>query len=110
MATLSNTYKKIAKSYLKKIAPKLKIQKALLFGSVARGEANLDSDIDLIILAEKFKNIPLIDRLSWLSRQRGEKFSRWPMDILGYTPEEFEQLAQVSSMFKEAKEQGIVIK
>lgn len=109
MAKISDSAKKIAKKYLETIKTKFKVKKALLFGSAARGDMNRDSDIDLIIISDDFKGLDLTKRLVALSRLRGRKFIDWPMDILGYTPEEFTKLSRVSSMFSEAKKQGIVI-
>lgn len=34
----------------------------ILFGSYARGDFNLWSDIDIIVISDKFKNIRLLDR------------------------------------------------
>lgn len=109
MATISNQIKKIAQNYVNYAKQKLDIEKALLFGSAARGEADKNSDIDLIIISDDFKKMDLMGRLKFLSHLRGRNFISWPMDILGYTSDEFEKLAQVSSMFAEAKKEGIVI-
>lgn len=87
----------------------LDIKKAILFGSSARGNAGKDSDIDLLIISDEFKKMSLIDRLVFLSRSRGQKFSNWPMDILGYTQDEFDKLSQISSMFFEVKKDGITL-
>ena len=110
MAIISNQAKKIAKSYVKKLESKLPVKKALLFGSAARGKMNKNSDIDIIVISDNFKKMKLINRLVFLSRFRGEEFLDWPMDILGYTPKEFEKLSKVSTMFSEAKKEGVVIK
>ena len=71
---------------------------------------NKDSDIDIIVISDNFKKMKLINRLVFLSRLRGNEFLDWPMDILGYTPEEFEKLSMVSTMFSEVKKRGVVIK
>ena len=82
----------------------------ILFGSWARGKVHRDSDIDLIIISPYFKKMEFMERLIWLSRMRGEKFMSPPMDIFGYTPEEFEKLSKESSVLGEAKKEGILIK
>lgn len=110
MATISNQAKKIAKNYVKNLKSKLKVKKAMLFGSAAREKMNKNSDIDIMILSDNFKKMKLIDRLVFLSRLRGRDFLDLPMDILGYTPEEFEKLSKISTMFSEAKKQGVLIK
>ena len=110
MATISNQAKKIAKNYVKNLESKLPVKRAWLFGSSARGKMNKDSDIDIIVISDNFKKMKLINRLVFLSRLRGNEFLDWPMDILGYTPEEFEKLSMGSTMFSEVKKRGVVIK
>lgn len=110
MASLSIQARKIARGYVKSLKPWLRVEKALLFGSAARGKMTKHSDIDLIVLSKDFQKMRLDKRLVMLSRLRGYEYSAWPMDILGYTPSEFEQLAKLSDMFAEAKKDGIEIK
>lgn len=110
MATISDQAKQVAEKYVKHIRSKLDIDRAVLFGSVARGAADKDSDIDLIIISNQFKKMNLAKRLTLLSHLRGREFLNWPMDILGYTADEFDELSKVSTMFAEAKSQGIVIR
>ena len=43
--------------YIKILKEKFKPQKIILFGSRARGDNHKESDYDLLIVAEKFKNI-----------------------------------------------------
>ena len=109
MDTISRQIRNIAQDYVNYARQKLNIEKALLFGSAARGEADENSDIDLIVISDDFKKMALIDRLVFLSKLRGQKFINWPMDILGYTSDEFEKLSQISSMFKEAKRDGMIL-
>jgi len=66
-------------------------QAVILFGSLARGEAGPDSDLDLMIVAESDK--PRIERYGEVRRLfRGMGIG---MDILVYTPEEFAQFQSV---------------
>lgn len=109
MDKISNQAKKIAKNYVKNLESRLKVKKALLFGSAARGEMTKNSDIDIIVISNDFKKMDLINRLVFLSRLRGREFLDWPMDILGYTPKEFNKLSKISTMFSEAKKEGIKI-
>ena len=109
MAKISDQARQIAKKYVTEARKKIKVEKALLFGSAARGKMTEDSDIDMIIISDEFKEMDLIKRLVLLSCLRGRKFLDWPMDILGYTAEEFDKLSKISSMFIEAKRQGITI-
>ena len=74
-----------------RIVEEIKPQKIILFGSLARGEANAWSDVDLMIIQEtdlpRHRRYANVSRLFW-----GLGI---PMDILVYTPEEFEQFQDV---------------
>ena len=102
--------KKIAGEYLTVLRRIMPVDKAVLFGSAARGTGNQDSDIDMVVISDWFKKKRFLDRLTLLSRARGNKFLDWPMDILGYTQEEFEHLSRASAVLAEAKKDGIEIK
>ncbi len=110
MATISATSQQIAKKFVISLQSTLNIKRAILFGSSATGRADKNSDIDLLIISDTFKKMPLIDRLIFLSRSRGNEFSSWPMDILGYTQDEFDKLTRLSSMFAEVKKTGVELK
>lgn len=108
MASLA--VEKIVKEYINTIKPFIKPKKVILFGSHIKGKARKDSDIDLIVISPDFKKMKFLERLVWLSKMRGEKFMSPGMDILGYTPEEFEKLSKESIVLDEAKREGKVIK
>jgi len=70
-------------------------QKVILFGSRARGQARLGSDIDILIIAESSKpryqrSAPLYGALSDILM---------PMDIVVYTPEEIAEWSEVRQAF-----------
>ncbi len=71
-------------------------QRILLFGSLAQGRAGEFSDIDLIIVKETEKRF--LDRIAEVIRLIRP---REALDVLVYTPEEFEQLCQERLFFKE---------
>ncbi|MBM3934092.1 MAG: nucleotidyltransferase domain-containing protein [SAR202 cluster bacterium] len=80
--------------------------KAILFGSYANGIADRYSDIDLIIVVDT--------DLKWTRRY--ELFEgliqAWPraMDVLIYTPQEFDtMLAEGRAFLEDAVQQGVVI-
>ncbi|MCM8778385.1 MAG: nucleotidyltransferase domain-containing protein [Candidatus Omnitrophica bacterium] len=63
-------------------------KKIILFGSYAKGTPRQDSDIDLIVISDDFKNMNLRERLEVLGLAAGRVFE--PIEALGYTPEEIE--------------------
>lgn len=82
------------------------VQTAYLFGSYARGQAGKDSDVDLLLLSDKFENKPFHKRTKgfWL---------KWrldlPVDFICYTPKEFEREKMQVSLVSQALKEAIVI-
>ena len=89
--------------FICKIKKKFNPQKIILFGSRARGEHLEGSDYDIIIVSEAFKGMSFLRRLEmvyefWDGERR--------MDVLCYTPEEFEKKKRQLSIVKKAVEEG----
>ena len=85
----------------------IKVKKIILYGSHATGNAKKESDIDLVVLSDDFKDKDLWERLCLLGRARiGIKK---PMEILGFTEEEFK--AENSGTFAgdEIKTKGVEV-
>jgi len=59
-----------------------------LFGSYAGGTPREDSDIDVIVIDDDFKDMNLRERLELLGIAAGRVFE--PIEALGYTQEELE--------------------
>ena len=98
----------IKESELKQIAARIGIaanaERVVLFGSHARGEANENSDVDLMIIADS--NLPRFKR----SRKLYTLLKPYPfaMDLLVYTPQEVEKgkrsdVTFISMVLKEGK-------
>ncbi|MDI6784264.1 MAG: nucleotidyltransferase domain-containing protein [bacterium] len=68
----------------------------ILFGSAAKGKFREGSDIDLIVIKETRK--PFWSRLKEISKFCSHKVG---MDVLVYTPKEFEYLTKSRLFFKE---------
>ncbi len=88
----------------KKIGVAANAEHVILFGSYARGEANVNSDVDLMIIAES--ELPRFKR----SRELYKLFRPYPfgMDLVVYTPQEIEKgkkspLSFVSTVLREGK-------
>lgn len=63
--------------------------KIILYGSYAKGNPREDSDIDLVVISNDFKNMNLRERLEILGLAAGQVFE--PIEALGYTPKEIIQ-------------------
>ena len=67
-------------------------EKVYLFGSQARKDADLNSDIDFLVIAET--NKPKKKRtIDFRKKLRGK--NEYPVDIIVYTPEEFNEWCDV---------------
>jgi len=97
---------KIVRHYAKGLANQIQIKKVILFGSASRGEMTYHSDLDIIVLSPDFKKLNFMRRLQLLSRARKGEARKVPMDILGYTSEEFKKMAKESVVIREAQKEG----
>ena len=96
------TVKKILQPYLKQ---KAEVLKAILFGSLAKGEASRRSDIDLILIVNSDK--PFLKRYDDFE----ELFALFPytdVEIFLWTPEELEQIKN-RPFVKRILQEGVVI-
>jgi predicted nucleotidyltransferase len=80
------------------IIKKYKPDKIILFGSAARGDFNLDSDVDLLIIKQ---DTPFYgaDRIRELNRLIERTL---PLDLLVYRPEEFNKRLEMEDPFLKA--------
>lgn len=67
--------------------------KVILFGSTARGDDVPSSDFDIVVIAESNKSF--MERL----KESATSVPYANVDILIYTPEEFETMRQVENQF-----------
>ena len=90
--------------FLAVIKDKYSPEKVLLFGSRARGDHLIDSDVDMIIVSKKFEGV------NWLKRIR-DVSADWDglvlLEPICYTPEEFEEKRKRIGIVNEALKEGI---
>ena len=83
------------KILLKKIRNKYRLQRAILYGSFARGDYNKASDIDLILVSNEFKG-RIFDRVGIvLNLYKGKR----DLEPLVYQQEEFEKMVREERPF-----------
>lgn len=74
---------------------KFRVEKALLFGSSARGNRLSESDVDVIVVSRDFRGIPMPDRQALIQKEwNGEE----EVQALAYTPDEFSQISERLTM------------
>ncbi|MFQ6016026.1 MAG: nucleotidyltransferase domain-containing protein [Anaerolineae bacterium] len=83
-----------------------RIEKAIIFGSRARGDHLKESDLDLILVSKGFEGILFTDRISRVYRFWDGDFS---LEVLCYTPEEFEKKKRMIGLVQDAVREGIEI-
>lgn len=86
------------------------VEEAYLFGSWARGDWLETSDIDLVLVSRDFAKLAWPERLDLINklqlRIRLEKY----VEALPYTPEEFRQKLEESTVLRDAKRYWIKIR
>lgn len=98
--------KPVIDHYLGKVTTKIKIDKAILFGSYALGKAKKDSDVDLIVVSKDFSKMDGDERLKILYRLSvGFPYN---LHVYGITPEEFDDASSLTTL-GEAKKTGISV-
>ena len=83
---------------------KNKPQAIILFGSVARGEAKKDSDLDILLVQDT--NKPFSDRIR---KVRSTIRTKIPLDIIVLTPKEASRMRQKSTFFSQIFKEGRLI-
>ena len=88
--------------------------KAIIFGSFAYGTPHKDSDLDIIVILNKYgisKNYSeLIENKHELSKLLRDIRKRIPIDLLVYTKDEWEYIKKSgSSFYKNIEKQGVTI-
>ncbi len=71
-------------------------EKIILFGSLAQGQVSEWSDLDLVVVQQT--ELPFLERSKQALRLLRPQVG---LDVLVYTPEEFEQLCQERRFFRE---------
>ena len=92
--------------FIKKLRIKINPEKIILFGSFATGNYWKRSDYDFIIVSSKFEGMHWLKRFSEIVKLWD---SMSDIDILPYTPKEFEEKSKTSSVVRSALKHGKLI-
>jgi len=88
------------------LSGRMDIRHLILFGSRARGEELLTSDVDLIVVSDGF-------RAKSFRHRPAEVLELWPdvvdLEVLCYTEEEFELMKERLGIVQRAVKEGIEI-
>jgi predicted nucleotidyltransferase len=93
----------VAPTVIKKALSSLQLHEVLLFGSHAKGNANEDSDLDLIVVVPtNHPRMNFSERVHWIRQIRCAleiEGIRMSMDVLVYSPEQWQQFGKDDSGF-----------
>lgn len=81
------------------------IERLIGFGSQARGTATAGSDVDFLLVDDRFESVVFLRRALGLRKFWPE---RLPVDFLCYTPSEFDDLRRRPTLVRSAVEEGII--
>ncbi len=87
----------------------IKVSRIILFGSCASTKAQEDSDIDVAVLSENFKDMNLLQRLELIGLALAKARIFEPIEALPYTEEEFASKGQGTFVGDEIKSKGIPV-
>ena len=96
----------VLKKKLNPLFKEHKIDKAILFGSLARNEASSHSDVDLILIQDT--DLRFLERYEGVLASFSRALPEYDVDLLIYTPEE---LAEISArhFIRQALKEGKVL-
>jgi predicted nucleotidyltransferase len=97
----------LSEARLRAIDEAFRPQYLIVFGSRVYGEPDRWSDIDLIVVSQPFRDIPRPERARTFTR---EICPLAGIDVLCYTPEEFERHRHEAGVLAEACERGLWIR
>ena len=95
----------VIKSFRDALSSKgINIDRIILFGSHADETANDDSDIDLVVISDNFKDMDYWQRIDVLSDAISDVFQ--PIEAIGMTQEEFDNCVYMAADYAKS---GVVV-
>ena len=91
---------------LKEFAKEINVDSMYLFGSRAWGKAKKDSDVDLLLVSDRFKGVRRLRRSPALHLKWDLKY---PVDFICLTSNEFKEKKNQIGVIQEAVKKGIKI-
>lgn len=94
------------RQFKRKVSQEIPLKTMVFFGSRSKGQGKKYSDIDLILVSDKFKKKKFHQRATRL-------YDYWtmdyPVDFLCYTADEFNKSKKMVGIVKQAVKEGIII-
>ncbi len=93
----------IVEDYSRKLREELGRVTVILYGSYARGDYNLWSDIDLLVVSEKFRNVRILDRYDLIPQPPPG------VEPVPLTPEEFVKNLEKNAWLKALRDKSVIL-
>lgn len=98
----------VLKCYRKKLEEMgISVNRIILYGSRVEGQYDEDSDLDIVVVSDDFKNLDLWERSCILGRARVSIYHA--MDIKGVTEDELKNARAGSFMHDEVLQKGVAV-
>lgn len=103
---LSKRQRRELVAFLRRLREELGAREVYLFGSRVYGVPLKDSDLDMIVVSEKFRERSFIENMELLSRMWDGSFT---IEAFPYTPEQIRKYKDRKVVVAEALERGVKI-
>lgn len=90
MVKIPENIRQVIVDYLRDLSLEIPIEKAILFGSYAKGKYDNDSDIDLAIFSDYFKDMNRVEGIKYLLK-RARKYRGIDLEPISFTKEDYEE-------------------
>lgn len=90
MAEIPENIRKVLINYLKDLSKEIDIDKAIIFGSYAKGNYDVDSDIDLAIFSDSFRGMERVESIKYLLR-KARKYRGIDLQPISFTKQDYEE-------------------
>ncbi len=104
VTTTDSRLERFCSDFLPKLIAVFQPTLVLAFGSRARGEALSHSDLDLLIVSERFRDVRWLDRAVLVMEALDLTMG---VDLLCYTPEDYERKREELGIVRTASQEGI---
>lgn len=104
MAQIPENINNAVREYISELSKEIPVQKAIIFGSYAHGDYYKDSDVDIAIFSDYFKDLSRVEGIKFLLA-RARKYSQLDFQPIPFTYRDYiERDGFVDEVLKEGVE------